>query len=190
VSFGGNAESAADFVEDAVNPTSLAQAVIVGGANAGVGAQDTDGAVEFKAVVNDPEGMTWELQVEVQPVGTAGFLNAITYPGSIQGTADDAASSTTLVEITIQRASDGFFFDGAAWGAGATFLAATGTTAWTRAFTPADGETYAVSSRATDAAGNVEASLGTGTFTFDTTGPVSAPSTSGAVDASTYPGAI
>jgi len=91
---------------------------------------------------------------------------------SISGTASDAVSGVSQVQITVGRVSDSKYWTGSVWG-GITWLSATGTSSWTFnasgvSFTSG---VYTVQSRATDAAGNVEAP-GTGTtFTYDNSPP-------------------
>ncbi len=74
-------------------------------------------------------------------------------------------------DVTIQRASDGLYFTGAAWVSTTTWLRSTGANPWAINFTPADGETYAIQSRATDQVNNVEASFGANTFSYDAAAP-------------------
>lgn len=97
-------------------------------------------------------------------VTTSGTYPAGACPSVITGTASDDLSGVNRVEITIQRDSDGKYWDGATWVGSAVWLLATGTTNWLYAFTPAVGESYTVQSRATDNAGNVETSYGTSSF--------------------------
>ncbi|MBI2931619.1 MAG: Ig-like domain repeat protein, partial [Planctomycetes bacterium] len=122
-------------------------------------------------------------------VTTSGALRAATYPGMIQGTATDGAGSVASVAVTVQRSSDTLYWTGAGWGA-LTWLTATGTTTWAYTFTPADGETYAIQSSATDSAGNPETAFGGSSFTYDTTEPNSTVTTSGMQSSGTYGGAI
>lgn len=79
VSFGGNAESVADFIISIPPPnvppnppTGLTERANVGGADQLVGFTDTDGIVVVRGVVTDPNpGDTVRLGIELQPVGTA-----------------------------------------------------------------------------------------------------------------------
>ena len=79
------------------------------------------------------------------------------------------------VAVSIQDTTTGLYWDGTAFESNdPVFLAASGTTSWSFAFSHnnlTDGHSYQVSSVATDAAGNVQANPGTATFTFDTTAP-------------------
>ncbi len=89
------------------------------------------------------------------------------------GTASDTGGSgLAAVEVRIQRQSDSHYWNGTSWQTGAVWLPATGTSPWSRGFTPGDDQ-YTLSSRATDAAGNVE-STDTATFTVDITAPATA----------------
>jgi hypothetical protein len=77
VSYGGNAESDADFGVDAVadppaQPASLAQIKSDGTTAIAVGATTDEATVVFRAAVSDPDpGDSVRLQIERQPVGTA-----------------------------------------------------------------------------------------------------------------------
>jgi hypothetical protein len=75
---------------------------------------------------------------------------------------DGGGSGVDEVEVQIQRAVDGLYWNGTAWQAGSVWSAATGTSTWTYAFDPDPG-TYTTGSRAIDIAGNVET---TETMTF------------------------
>lgn len=77
----------------------------------------------------------------------------------VTGTASDALSGVTLVEVSTNG--------------GLTWMAATGTTTWSYAFTPSDGA-HDVRARATDAAGNVQAIGAPHLFTVDNTAPACA----------------
>ncbi len=123
-------------------------------------------------------------------VTTTGILSPATYVGSIQGTASDVTTGPVSTGLQIQRASDSMYWDGATWGAAPVFVPATGTLTWTYAFAPTDGETYTISSRALDGAGNFETTFGTNTFTFDATEPDSVVTTTGAQTSATWTGTI
>ena len=104
-------------------------------------------------------------------VSTSGYYNAFSWPGFIYGTSSDSGSDVAGVDITIQRASDSQYWDGATWQGSIAWLAATGAINWQYTFTPTDGETYDVRSRATDNADNVEITFGTSSFTYSSSGP-------------------
>jgi PKD domain-containing protein/Big-like domain-containing protein len=82
--------------------------------------------------------------------------------GGFCGSATDTLSGVAKVEISIQRAGGGLYWNGSAFAnSGETFFTATGTTSWSYPFAagnfPADGS-YAIHVRATDAAGNLQSS--------------------------------
>lgn len=108
---------------------------------------------------------------------TAGYFR--TWPGTIQGSASDSGSGVSSVGITIQRASDRLYYNGASWGATPSWITATGTSLWTVFFTPAVETVYTVTSRATDNCGNLQPSPSASTFTYDATPPASAVATVG-----------
>ncbi len=87
-----------------------------------------------------------------------------TSTGDVCGTASDNATGVSLVQVSLQNASN-------AWWNGSTFVTgsqiwvdAAGTTNWTYAFSPAAG-TYRLQARATDGNGNVGNSGAARTFT-------------------------
>ena len=92
----------------------------------------------------------------------------------IAGTASDATSDLDIVEVSIQRAWDSLYWNGATpgWEAGAVWNEATGMDIWTydvSGVTFDDGDDYDVLARATDNVGLVTAGgdQPTGTFTYD-----------------------
>lgn len=112
------------------------------------------------------DGLTLDFVRPDSVVGTSGFYNAVTWPGSIQGTATDDLSDVAFVDITLRRRSDNLYWNGTGWGATPTWLRTTGAANWQYAFAPSDGITYDIQSRATDTAGNVETTLGAGSFSY------------------------
>jgi hypothetical protein len=83
----------------------------------------------------------------------------------ISGTAYDYPPGTGVnkVELSIFRADDEKYWDGDSWEDDETWLLASGTTAWTLdcgGITWDSGSPYAIQSRATDNAGNVETPIG------------------------------
>ncbi len=117
------------------------------------------------------DGLTLDFVRPDSAINTAGFYNTFTWPGAIQGTASDNLSDVAWVDITIRRQSDGLYWNGSAWGAGEIWLRATGAANWSYAFTPGDGQTYSLQSRATDRADNVETTFGVSTFNYASSGP-------------------
>jgi hypothetical protein len=97
----------------------------------------------------------------------------------IMGTASDSGSGVAAVAITLQRASDGRYYNGSSWGVTAVWITASGTASWSVPFTPAVETTYLVTSRATDNVGRVQSSYGTGAFMYDASPPESAVLTTG-----------
>jgi len=94
---------------------------------------------------------------------------------SISGTTSDSTSGMSTVEITLQRATDFFYWSGTFWGPTQTWLSPNGLASWSYSiitFYLTDGTTYIVKSRGTDIAGNVQTSLGSDSFTYDLTAPV------------------
>lgn len=110
--------------------------------------------------------------------------------GDICGTASDVGSGLGQVTVSIRRAATNSYWDGTGFAAaGETWLAATGTTSWSYAFSgtgfPSDG-VYTVRWRATDAVGNT--TTGGVDLTIDTAPPpapviIQAPSNPGGASA-------
>lgn len=101
------------------------------------------------------------------------FTNS--WDGVIAGTASDTtgASDIAQVDISISRASDSLYWDGANWISGTeatTRVTATGTTSWTYTVTDAEEDIYTIITHAVDNAGNVEDSYNI-TLVFDKTIP-------------------
>jgi len=261
VAFGANPETTPDFIVGGTPPvpSALAQSMTSLGGSLAAGAMfDADGTVFLRATVLTASGFgTAQLQLEVQligspltgtpnyssgfvasgavaevsitlgpgiyhwaarvsdTVGTSAFVSfggnlesgtdftvdtaepdsvVITsgpigpgYGGTIVGTAADATSGLLAVEIRLQQTSSGQFWNGTAFQAAPVFVAATITGGtWSYPFGALEGESYVVTSRATDLAGNVETTLGSATFLFDSIAPASTPTTSGAQTAATY----
>ena len=147
----------------------------------GVGRQQTTlGESTFSYDISPPQST----------VETKGYYNASTWMGYIAGLANDSASGVASVQITVQRASDGRYYNGSTWLPAPTWLATSGTVAWSYAFAPSVDTSYTVRSRATDQCGNVQSQLGEATFTYDGTAPQSSVSTSGCFSAASWPGQI
>ncbi|MEM4724773.1 MAG: hypothetical protein QXP01_07155 [Candidatus Hadarchaeum sp.] len=67
-------------------------------------------------------------------VTTTGCFNS--WPGVIQGTASDSVSGVSYVQVSLQRAIDGFYYNGVSWTPVVAWITATGTTSWSLPFTP------------------------------------------------------
>jgi hypothetical protein len=95
-----------------------------------------------------------------------------TWDGVISGTAADSLSGLASVELSIQRTSDGKFFDGSNWTGEteATRVPATGTSSWSYDLGEVPEDSYQIISHAIDNAGNVEDSYEL-TIVFDKTIP-------------------
>jgi large repetitive protein len=120
-----------------------------------------------------------------------GSYNAANFGDRISGLAfSGGGAPVQSVAVSIQDTTTGLYWDGTAFESNdPVFLAASGTTSWSFAFSHnnlTDGHSYQVSSVATDAAGNVQANPGTATFTYDTTAP-DAPANLGVTTPTTNP---
>jgi len=135
-------------------------------------------------------GITLDFTAPDSAIETVGTYGPVSWPGHVAGTADDTTSGVSSVHITLQRVSDGYYWNGGAWVATLQWLVTSGTTAWTYDFAPEDGEHYSAQSRATDAARNVEISYGVSTFDYTTSEPDSAINTSGLYVGADWPGQI
>ncbi len=132
---------------------------------------------------------TYDAAAPVSAIATSGFYRLETWTGAITGTASDEVSGLQRVELTIQR-PDNAYYNGTGWQPTEFWLTATGTDVWQREFTPTDGMTYTIRSRAIDAAGNVQAIYATSSFCYDLQPPDSQVGTSGYYNALTWTGAI
>lgn len=129
---------------------------------------------------------TYDVTPPQSTVVTTGYFN--TWAGIIEGMASDALSGIAYVQITVQRAVDGLYYNGITWGPTASWITASGTTAWSLPFVPLMETVYTVTSRAVDNSGNVQLELGIGIFTYDITPPYSLVATAGCL--SSWPGSI
>lgn len=117
---------------------------------------------------------------------TATFVGPNSWPASNQlaGVVSDIGpAGVVTVRLGITRSSDGFYWNAASWQAtGTTVAAAVSAGSWTYTLPStalADGLTYAVTSTATDGAGNVQAVPGSRSFTWDAAAPGQAITTPG-----------
>ena len=123
-------------------------------------------------------------------VTTSGLLGAPAWAGAIMGLSSDDFAGVENVHITVRRTTDNQYFDGTNWGGSPVWLLTSGTNAWSYAFTPTQGITYTVQSRATDRAGNVQAAPASASFSYDGTTPTSTVGVSGFRSPVTWTGAI
>ena len=117
---------------------------------------------------------TWTVDATAPTIGTtfptATRYNNLTYNngcgtsavGDICGTAADASSGVSKIEVSVLRASTGLYLTGTTFSsASQNWITATGTTSWSYALDattfPAD-DTYTLVVRATDAVGNTSTS--------------------------------
>lgn len=106
------------------------------------------------------DGTTPESTI-TSPVNSGTNTTVITnsWDGAIEGTATDATSGVDYVALSIQRASDGFFYNGEGWSAGTeetVRVTATGTTSWSFTLPEPSEDSYTIKSHAVDLAGNIE----------------------------------
>lgn len=133
--------------------------------------------------------LIYDSGVPTSSVTTSGLLGKTAWTGTIAGLASDDFVGVYAVHITIRR-PDGQYYTGSGWSGSVTWLLASGTNAWTYAFTPTQGITYTVQSRATDRAGNVQTAFGSASFAYDGTDPTSTVGVSGFYGPVTWTGAI
>ncbi|MDI6791472.1 MAG: Ig-like domain-containing protein, partial [bacterium] len=113
-----------------------------------------------------------QVQPTSQITSPANGLNTGTL-AQVRGTAGDALTGISNVQITIRRA-DGLYWNDATWVSGQFWLPVTspGTT-WYHTWPAIGNGTYTLQSRATDGAGNIELPATSVTFTFDSANPTS-----------------
>jgi hypothetical protein len=101
----------------------------------------------------------------------AGSYSSSGWPGTISGAASDDLSGVNKVEISIYNGSK--YWNASAWVSSPVWLSATGTASWSYSYIPNQDGNYTFSSRATDAAGNIQTALGSvSAVYYDTTAPV------------------
>ena len=110
----------------------------------------------------------------ISAVTTSGVFDSGGWTGSVRGPDSDTFSGVASVVLAIQRSGDGDFWNGTAWQpGGATVPADLGNGTWNYALAAASltpGESYTLTSSATDAAGNVQGTAASNTFQY---GPIS-----------------
>ncbi len=128
-------------------------------------------------------------------ISTSGDYNAARWSAAgsaIKGTATDNGGGAAITSVQISIFNGSHYWTGKAFSATAqTFVTATGTATWSYSLSSSvltSGVTYTIQSKATDAAGNVQAPLTIGKFLYDTAKPTSAISTKGAYTAATWKG--
>ena len=106
---------------------------------------------------------------------TGSYYNAAdTIASNITGSASDATSGISNVNITINNATDGTFWTGTEWQEGIAWLSTTGTESWyydTDYPTWVSGKMYYVNSTAIDNASNIDDTPDSESFTYDTAKP-------------------
>ncbi|MEM4724774.1 MAG: Ig-like domain repeat protein, partial [Candidatus Hadarchaeum sp.] len=140
----------------------------------------TSMAIDHCGNVQSIPGMnvfTYDTTPPQSAVVTTGYFN--TWAGVIEGTASDTLSGVAYVQLTVQRALDGLYYNGTTWGPTSIWITASGTVSWSLPFIPPLETVYTVTSRAVDNSGNLQLQLGMGTFTYDVTPPRSAITTGG-----------
>jgi hypothetical protein len=92
----------------------------------------------------------------IDGAGNNEVIYASTWDGNVSGTASDNLSGVEKVMLTIQRGSDSNYWNGVSWQGAEVQVEATGTTTWSYALGALPEDSYTITSRATDNAGNVE----------------------------------
>jgi hypothetical protein len=98
-------------------------------------------------------------------------INILEY---LNGTSQDDFSGSASIEISIERLSDQYFWNGTEWQNQEYWVACSGTTQWTFDTTSVNWiseREYSITTRATDNAGNVEVPTESTFFIYDTTSP-------------------
>ncbi|MCK5559945.1 MAG: hypothetical protein KAJ51_05105, partial [Thermoplasmata archaeon] len=148
----------------------------------------TDGALYWHVRTRDDD-YDWSAYSDyyVVFIDTTDPISSVTTPANnsfinslptISGTSSDAGGSgVNFVNITIKNETSGQYWDGVDWNVSTTWLAVTGTTAWSLSVglpTWSSGNSYTIVSRATDLLNHVEVPDDWNTFTFDALAPSSA----------------
>ncbi|MEM4724386.1 MAG: Ig-like domain repeat protein, partial [Candidatus Hadarchaeum sp.] len=127
--------------------------------------------------VPQTSAFTYDVTPPQSQIVTTGYFRS--WPGVITGTATDLTSGVAAVQVTVQRALDGFYYNGSFWEPVARWITATGTVTWSLPFTPTVETVYTVTSRAVDHCGNVQSVSSRGVFVYDITPPESIVLTTG-----------
>lgn len=108
-------------------------------------------------------------------ITTSPFAGPLTWPGRVEGTAQDAGSGVASVSVRIRRGDSGPYWGGTAWDGGdRSWLLALGTATWQYELSVdalTDGESYTVEAAATDVAGNDDDTVATLVLEYDATAP-------------------
>ncbi len=106
----------------------------------------------------------------ISAVTTAGVFESGGWTGSVIGTDSDTFSGVASVALAIQRNGDSDYWNGTTWQTSSAMVPADlGSGVWSYALAEASltaGETYTVTSSATDAAGNVQSTADSNTFEY------------------------
>ena len=108
---------------------------------------------------------------EISIPASSGNYNTL---NNITGTASDTFSGVSSVTITIYNSTNSRYWSGTAWGTSAVNLTTSGTTSWYKSTghpTWTTSKVYIINSTATDRVGNLQTSVHSHTFTFDTNAP-------------------
>ena len=133
-----------------------------------------------------PDSVTFTFQDDTTPpTSTITFpvdgssYNASGWTGSITGAADDNAGGSGVQKVDVQVVDNtaSTHWNGSSFVSGTSgFVTATGTTSWSLSLASSNltsGDSYTVTSKATDNASNVESSPPTASFEYDTAAPSS-----------------
>ncbi len=167
--------SGASWTGYTVNPIAFTLTASQGAQTVCLQVKDAVGNVSSTAT----ESIIYDNVLPASVVSTSGTLGIDSTAGAntdLTGTASDATAGVLSMSVSVQAGAGTCLnalktaFDAAC----PEWHSATGTTSWTLSLADtlfSDAVTYNISSRATDTAGNVQTSLGTGSFTWDETPP-------------------
>jgi len=136
-------------------------------------------SVENESTSMSSNGVTIDI---VPPTTVMQFNNLFYSPAKwddenpISGAAEDNSSGISYVEVLINREEDDTFWNGADWLQDTSWAISMGDTSWSYRISSSimsDENTYKISSRAYDRAGNVDEMPPEDSFIFDSTAPVS-----------------
>jgi hypothetical protein len=155
----------------------LAGSQLLSGVTYSVGSRAVDVAGNVQAAAATGS-LLYDAGLPVSVVTTPTLTGFQSWSGAVEGTAADALGDIQVVEVKVVRilGSGISTWDGAAWqpGLDAPWLVAQGTLAWRLPLalgSMSAGASYAVTSRATDSVGNVQAPPTSRTIAYDGTAP-------------------